>query len=180
MSKARSRLAFVGPLPPVRSGIADYANDLLPYIRRDFEVEVFVDERNAEVPSRVGVPVHPAAELRRRYREFDHVVYQMGNNLHHRFVLELARDLPGVVVLHDLVLHHLYEEIAGLEDDWQPYGAALRESYGVIGDRVVQWKRWRLASERENFALPLFEALASLRTWRRLSPGRETTNWPTA
>jgi glycosyltransferase involved in cell wall biosynthesis len=152
---------LVGPLPPVRSGIADYARDLIPHIAAAFDVEVFVDDRHAELPSPVAMPVRPVSELRRRFREFRHIVYQLGNNLHHRFVLELARDIPGIVVLHDLVLHHLYEEIAGVDDEWERYGEALRESYGEIGDEVLRWKRWRLASERENFALPLFESLAA-------------------
>jgi glycosyltransferase involved in cell wall biosynthesis len=163
VSAARKRLAFVGPLPPVRSGIADYARDLLPYIARDFEVEVFVDGRHPLVAQGAysSLRLHSGEELGRLFAEFDWVVYQMGNNLHHRFVLELARELPGVVVLHDLVLHHLYEEIAGLEDQWERYGEALVEGYGPVGAAVVQWKRWRLASERENFALPLFEPIGA-------------------
>jgi glycosyltransferase involved in cell wall biosynthesis len=160
---ARPRLAFVSPLPPVRSGISDYSTDLLPHVAQDFAVEVFVDERHPLL--REGeyqsLPVHPPQELRRRIREFAHVVYQMGNNLHHRFVLELASEMPGIVVLHDIVLHHLYEGIAGVEDAWDAYGRALRDSYGRVGERVLSMKRWRLASERENFALPLFESLAA-------------------
>jgi len=160
---AKARLAFVSPLPPVRSGIADYARDLLPYVARDFDVELFVDDRHplAAEGRYQGLPVHRGADLRRRTGEFRHVVYQLGNNLHHRFVLELARDVPGIVVLHDLVIHHLFEEIAGLEDEWDRYGEALREGYGDTGAAVLRWKRWRLASERENFVLPLFEPLAA-------------------
>ena len=163
MSTQRRRLAFVSPLPPVRSGIADYARDLLPHLVESFEVEVFVDERHPLVAEGAygTLQLHPGTELGRRFTDFDCVVYQLGNNLHHRFVLEIARQLPGIVVLHDLVLHHLYEEIAGVEDEWEAYGAALREGYGPIGAAVVQWKRWRLASERENFELPLFEPIGA-------------------
>lgn len=160
---ARPRLAFVSPLPPVRSGIADYARDLLPHVARDFDVEVFVDERHPLLRDEryQSLAVRPASELPERVHEFAHVVYQMGNNLHHRFVLDLARELPGVVVLHDVVLHHLYEEIAGREDEWEGYRRALRRSYGEVGDALVRMKRWRLASERENFAFPLFETLGA-------------------
>lgn len=160
---ARPPLAFVSPLPPVRSGISDYAADLLPHVAGDFAIEVFVDERHPLLREGAyqAFPVHPPQELRRRVAEFAHVVYQMGNNLHHRFVLELAREIPGILVLHDVVLHHLYEGIAGVEDAWESYGRALRDSYGSVGERVLSMKRWRLASERENFALPLFESLAA-------------------
>ena len=158
----RRRLALVTPLPPTRSGIADYARDLLPFVAADFEVEAFVDELHPLLAEgRLGpVPVHAASELRRRFADFQYVVYQIGNNLHHRYALELATQFPGVVVLHDLVLHHLYEDVAGREDAWDAYGDALEESYGSVGLGVLRWKRWKLASERENFALPLFEPLA--------------------
>ena len=135
----------------------------MPHVAEDFTIEVFVDERHPLLREGVyhSFPVHPPQELRRRVGEFAHVVYQMGNNLHHRFVLELAREIPGILVLHDVVLHHLYEGIAGVEDAWDAYGRALRDSYGSVGERVLSMKRWRLASERENFALPLFESLAA-------------------
>lgn len=162
-TSSRPRLAIVSPLPPVRSGIADYTRDLLPHVARDFDVEVFVDERHPLLGSGRyhSAAVRPAGEIRGRFGEFAHVVYQMGNNRHHRFVLELARELPGVVVLHDVVLHHLYEEIAGREDEWEGYHRALRRSYGKAGDLLLRAKRWRLASELENFAFPLFEALGA-------------------
>ena len=34
-------------------------------------------------------------------------LYQMGNNRYHEGVLDLAMRLPGVLTLHDVVLHHL-------------------------------------------------------------------------
>jgi len=163
VSEKRPRLAFVGPLPPVRSGIADYACDLLPCLESAFALELFVDD--AHPLARHGryrsFPVHPGRELPSRFADFDHVVYQMGNNAHHWFVLDLARRFPGIVVLHDLVLHHLYDDFVTREDEWTVYTSALHESYGAVGDAVVKWRRWRLASEREYFTLPLFESLVA-------------------
>lgn len=160
---SRPAMAIVGPLPPLRSGIADYTRDLLPYVARDFDVEVFVDEHQPSLDGTVDprTVVRPARELALHYDRFRHVVYQMGNNHHHRFVLELAVRLPGVVLLHDVVLHHLYEEIAGREDEWEEYHHALRRSYGRAGDLLLRTKRWRMASALENFAFPLFEAVGA-------------------
>lgn len=158
------RLAFVGPLPPVRSGIADYAADLLPHLaERCGAIEIFVGpDHPCLAGGRFGsLPVRPARELRERAASFEAIVYQIGNNLHHEFVFELAEQYPGVVVLHDVVVHHLYEHMAGVTDDWSRYGAALREAYGAVGDEILRWKRWRLASDRENFLFPLFEPLVA-------------------
>ncbi|MGH7859561.1 MAG: hypothetical protein ACREQY_19730, partial [Candidatus Binatia bacterium] len=155
------RIAVVGPLPPVRSGIADYLNDLLPHLRSRFDLEVFVgDDHPLADRGRCGdVVVHPVRQL--DALAYDGLVYQMGNNAHHEFVLELAHRRPGILVLHDLVLHHLYHFLAVTEHRWDLYGEALRESYGAAGEAMLRWKRWWLASSREDFVFPLFECVAA-------------------
>jgi hypothetical protein len=103
------RLAFVSPLPPLPTGIADYVADVLQLLAGRHEVELFhaQDEVDAgRLPA--GAPVLPAAELPARHRErpFDLAVYQLGNAPAHDFVYEWLSRRPGLLVLHDLVLHH--------------------------------------------------------------------------
>ena len=103
------RLAFVSPLPPLPTGIADYAADVLELIAGRHEIELFhaQDEVDAtRLPA--GARALPATELGARHRErpFDLAVYQMGNGRAHDFVYEWLPRLPGLMVLHDLVLHH--------------------------------------------------------------------------
>ena len=49
------RLAWFSPLPPQRSGIADYSAELLPHLAKHLDLELFVDE---------GVKVDPAIRAR--------------------------------------------------------------------------------------------------------------------
>jgi glycosyltransferase involved in cell wall biosynthesis len=101
------RIAFVSPFPPAATGIADYSADVLQAIARDFEVEAFHDQ--AEVDAvRLTCPAHHASSLLDRHRErpFDLAVHQMGNGTEHAFQYDLLPRLPGLLVLHDLVLHH--------------------------------------------------------------------------
>jgi glycosyltransferase involved in cell wall biosynthesis len=61
---------------------------------------------------------------------------------------------PGVIVLHDLVLHHLIVEMTLARGDADGYVAALRQSHGEAG---AAWARGRAAglhSEMGNFLLP--------------------------
>jgi glycosyltransferase involved in cell wall biosynthesis len=104
-----SRIAFVSPLPPARTGIADYSADVLALLSPGHEIDVFhaqeeVDSRR--LPSRVSL--HRAATLLQRHRQrpYDAAVYQMGNGPEHDFLYDLLPRLPGLLVLHDLVLHH--------------------------------------------------------------------------
>jgi len=74
-------VGFYSPLPPARSGVADYAAALLGELRRHGNVEV--------APRRCDV-----------------ALYHLGNNALHAGIYERALEKPGVVVLHDAVLHH--------------------------------------------------------------------------
>jgi len=104
-----SRLAFVSPLPPAPTGIADYSADVAALLAPGHEVDLFHDQDAVEadrLPS--GVGLHRAATLvdRHRRRPYDAVIYQMGNGPAHDFLYGLLPRLPGLLVLHDLVLHH--------------------------------------------------------------------------
>lgn len=74
-------VGFYSPLPPARTGVADYAAVLLSELRRHGRVEV------APVGS-------------------DIALYHMGNNGLHAGIYQRALDSSGVVVLHDAVLQH--------------------------------------------------------------------------
>ena len=130
------RLAFLSPLPPTRSGVAHYAAMILPVLKRRFEVTAFGSAEG-----------YLAAD-------FDLAIYQLGNNPHHEFVFAEAMRNPGVVVLHDLVLHHLIVEMTLARGDAEGYVAALTASHGEAG---AAWARGRAAglhSEMGNFLLP--------------------------
>jgi len=101
------RLALVSPMPPSKSGIADYAAALGAALGNLAEVTVVSgpDER-----------FDPSA--------FDQILYQIGNNPFHSFVYELALQHPGVVVLHEPNLHHLVADLTIRRGDWDGY---LRE-----------------------------------------------------
>ena len=103
------RLAFLSPLPPAATGIADYTADVLSALAPAHAIDVFhaQDEvdRDRLPPS---CTVRPAASFLAEHRRdrYDAVVYQMGNGLSHAVLDPLMPRVPGLLVLHDLVLHH--------------------------------------------------------------------------
>jgi glycosyltransferase involved in cell wall biosynthesis len=103
------RLAFLSPLPPAPTGIADYAADVLELLAPGHEVDCFHDQAAVEaarLPSSCGVHHADAFLERHRARPYDAAVYQMGNSPLHAFLYPLLARVPGLLVLHDLVLHH--------------------------------------------------------------------------
>ena len=130
------KLAMLTPLPPARTGVAHYASLLVPALGQRVDLRTF--------DSLDGY----------RRGEHDAVVYQLGNNPYHEFAYVEAMREPGVVVLHDLVLHHLIVELTLARGDADGYVRALQASHGEAG---AAWARGRangLHSEMGNFLLP--------------------------
>jgi glycosyltransferase involved in cell wall biosynthesis len=103
------RLAWFGPVPPAATGIADYDAEVLAMVASRHAVDVFVEQDGVD-RSRLPADcaVHPAAEFARRHarQPYDLAIYQLGNSLHHAFLYPHLARVPGLLVLHELVLHH--------------------------------------------------------------------------
>jgi glycosyltransferase involved in cell wall biosynthesis len=100
-------------MPPERSGIADYSALLLPALRARLDVDVAPRGGRADG---------------------DVAVYHMGNDADvHGWILARLRERPGVVVLHDFVLHHLVAGLTLARKDSAGYLAALERDSGVAG-----------------------------------------------
>jgi glycosyltransferase involved in cell wall biosynthesis len=127
LRRIRRRIAVVTPLPPQRSGVADYSYRLLEAMREHCALDAFVDELPDRVraPDDVGVyPIRwlqPAERMRGRY---DGVVYCLGNSEYHAEALALLRERPGVVLAHDVRLTGLYSWSAAHRPDLEPRGFA--------------------------------------------------------
>ncbi len=122
------RLAFFSPLPPVKSGIADYSAALLDPLNKQAEVTVFTEAAGQFDPS-----------------GFDVALYQIGNNPHHSFVYDQAIETPGVIVLHEANLHHLIAGVTIRRGDWDAYlrevefdGGAAALDYAVKHVRTLE------------------------------------------
>jgi glycosyltransferase involved in cell wall biosynthesis len=108
------KVAYHSPLPPSRSGIADYSALLLPALRERVDVVI--------------------AEPRRRAPKADVALYQVGNDPDaHAWVVDALRKRPGVVVLHELVLHHLIAGMTIGRGDGRAYLDAMERELGIAG-----------------------------------------------
>jgi glycosyltransferase involved in cell wall biosynthesis len=108
------KVAYYSPMPPSRSGIADYSALLLPALRERVDVVV--------------------AEPGRRPPAADIAVYHIGNDpAAHGWIVDALRARPGVVVLHEFVLHHLLAGITIGRGDGRAYLDAMERELGVAG-----------------------------------------------
>jgi len=157
------RIDYVSPLPPARTGIADYSADLLPHLGERCDLRLVALPGQAVSPLLAARwPMVTPAELGNERLP----LYQMGNNELHQPVWEAARRVPGVLVLHDLVLHHflLGRTLGRVPRDFEGYREQLAADHGWIGELAAAPARWGFVGSVVQFALPARRSL--LRTQR--------------
>ncbi|PWU02877.1 MAG: hypothetical protein C5B51_20135 [Terriglobia bacterium] len=127
-------VGFYSPLPPARTGVADYSAALLGALQRHGHVEV--------APARCDV-----------------ALYHLGNNQMHGAIYERALKYPGIVVLHDAVLHHFL--LGRLERD--AYVAEFAHNYGEW-NRGLAAELWQSragsGSDARYFQFPMLKRAA--------------------
>lgn len=134
----KPRLAFVSPLPPERTGVADYSADLLPALAEYYEIDVVVaGSLDVYSQSSQAINLRDVAWLRANASNFDRVVYQMGNSPFHHHMLSLLQEVPGVVVLHDFFLGDLFAWMEMHNREPHEWTKSLYEShgYGAVKNR---------------------------------------------
>ncbi|HEX5760554.1 MAG TPA: hypothetical protein VF121_15315, partial [Thermoanaerobaculia bacterium] len=153
------RLAYVTPLPPLASGIADYSAELLPHLARHFAVEVFAEPGPRPPRALLDAlpPVHPLADLPARAAAFDAVLYQLGNNGDfHGGAYRALFATPGIVVLHELVLHHMVRELTLVAGDRGAYLDEVRYAGGRSGGLLAK-RSLDTGTGFDVWSYPLFE-----------------------
>ncbi len=134
--RRRLRIAYFTPLPPSRSGIADYSAELLPHLAELADVTVFADDPASALS--LGLPVKAPGDYPHLRQTFDLPLYQMGNSAAHDTMIDLLLRYPGVVVLHDYFLHHFVRHHTAGRGDWTAYGRELAYALGGDGRRLAQ------------------------------------------
>ncbi len=127
-------VGFHAPLPPARTGVAEYSAALLRALREYGRVEV--------APRRAGIRL-----------------YHLGNNQLHREAYRCALAEPGVVVLHDAVLQHFFlgwlDRAPYIEEFVYNYGEWNRGLAGELWDSRAQ-----SAARELYFRFPMLRRIA--------------------
>ncbi|MCG3163976.1 MAG: hypothetical protein JMDDDDMK_05435 [Acidobacteria bacterium] len=159
------RLAYFTPLPPSKSGIADYNSELLPYLAKGAEISVFVEQADElrENRDRADFAIHNATYFDEIHRQqpFDLCVYHQGNNPHHEYIYERATRTPGLLVLHEHCLHHLIAWKTLGREDKDAYWNEMFYAYGRTGARAADMRAEAVGSDYQQFLMPLNRRVVS-------------------
>ncbi|HET6314450.1 MAG TPA: glycosyltransferase [Chloroflexia bacterium] len=135
------RIAFFSPLNPIQSGISDYSEELLLALHgarvagSPAYIDLFIDKgykpSNTDVVRRFDV--RQGRAFGRVAGQYDSVLYQMGNSAAHAYIYDALLRHPGVVVMHEFVLHHLRVWMTLNSGKRKEYMAIMERQYGAEG-----------------------------------------------
>ena len=133
-------LAVFTPLPPVQSGISGYNEHLLPYLSKYADIDVFIGDYQPTGAAGACTTIYPHTAFEQRYatKAYDMVLYHMGNNPHHAYMYPFLLKYPGVVVLHDYVLHHFFSGTTWWIGNLEAYVDEMRYNYGETGAELAR------------------------------------------
>jgi len=132
------RINWFSPLPPARSGIARCTSDLLPAMRKQADVVVWTDQEMWETDLGAQNRVcrfDPQRPSWPNLHKADVSIYNIGNNVDfHSGIWELSRQMPGIVILHDTCLQHLFAaHYLEKRKDREGYIRQMMRHYGDAG-----------------------------------------------
>ena len=134
----RPKLAYVSPLPPERSGIADYSAEILPELARFYDIDVISNQTTVSDPwVAANCNLYDANWLLNHADEYDRILYHFGNSPFHQHMFELLKKVPGPVVLHDFYLSGIvaYMDWIGAVPKGWGHELYLSHGYGAVQDR---------------------------------------------
>lgn len=148
-------------MPPVRSGVSDYAVELLEVLGERARVRV-VEPPGWQRPD--DWPLAGRVDLVATGVEAatDEVsLVHLGNNPHHLWLLERLGRPRTAVVFHDLVLHHLMVEAAELDSEPGNLEERLREAHGESGAALACARAVGFTGRRDPFFFPAWQPFAA-------------------
>jgi glycosyltransferase involved in cell wall biosynthesis len=104
---SRVKVAFLTPLPPDQSGVADYSAAACRELGANTELHLFSPTAQAKTPEG-ATTVSPLSLYPFLSSKFDRVVAVLGNSVFHIDILRMVLRYGGAVILHDGRMLDLY------------------------------------------------------------------------
>lgn len=140
------KIAILTPMPPQKTGISDYAHDLIEGLSSKKNMQITVITKKESID----------------FDDFELIIYHLGNNAEfHAYMYEVLKKYGGIIHIHDIVLHQVLVEAIEYKKNPQKYFNLLSKFYGtnvlrytkkLLGLSIEPWKT-SLVNH-----LPFFEA----------------------
>ena len=135
------KINYFSPLPPAKSGISEVAALIIPALSQYAEVTAWTDQDEWDKDLENYAKIRQYQSNKINWSELngtDLNIYHIGNNIdYHRHILVLSQQIPGMVVLHDVTLSHLFRGFYSEQES----NAVARTSINSVADdfATTEW-----------------------------------------
>lgn len=143
------------PLPPSKSGIADYTIELIPALAKVMNLTLVTATEFSEADNYAAQFMTAAEYAEATALHGLPTFHQIGNNKDHVFVYEAFRRNPGILVQHDYNLHYLVEDATLGRGDQEGYSRVLESEYGAAGRKLAELRQFGVYADGQKMLLPV-------------------------
>ena len=111
---AKAKVAILSPMPPDRSGCADYTAATCSELGRLVDLHVFTDTASPTRPDNVA-SIRPLSALAHVLPQFDRVVSVVGNSHFHTAIFHMLLRYGGACIAHDARMLGFYAGLLGMK-----------------------------------------------------------------
>ena len=130
----RPKIAWFTPLPPQKSGIANYNASLIPHLMQDFDIDLVIDSgysvEDDYLNANFNIYSVDEFEARSQLRAYDQCLYQLGNSHFHAYMFPFIQKYGGAVVMHEVYMDGIAEFLE--------YGSFLSNAYSYAPELTRQ------------------------------------------
>lgn len=133
------KVAFFTPLPNKRSGISDYSLELLPFLSKYMDIDIYIDD-DYQVDDdylNYNFNIYSYKVFESKKDEYETLIYQFGNSEFHKYMYDIALKNSGIIVLHDFFLSGLVNYIAHTTNNPEFFFDNLKYSHGNKGQQYI-------------------------------------------
>jgi len=146
----KPKIAFFCPLPPKKSGISFYCASLLPLLSRFWDIDLFIDEgyfcNDPFIVTNFDIYSYLEFENQNNTKNYDSIIYQIGNSDNHIYMFDMLQKHPGIVVLHDVYLSGIMYWMTARFGKLDEFVKEIEYSHGDEGLKLVSKAKKNLIS----------------------------------
>jgi glycosyltransferase involved in cell wall biosynthesis len=137
------KINYFSPLLPAQSGISEVAELVIPALSQYAEVTAWTDQKEWSLALEQYAKMRfyePGNFFWRDLNGADLNIYHIGNNVHyHHDILRMSQQIPGLVVLHDINLQHLFYGVYCVRQaDGEGYIGGITKYHGAEGGKQAR------------------------------------------
>lgn len=133
------KIAYFSPLNPQKSGISDFSEELLPYLKKLMDIDLYVDNYKPSLNNVNDYGVYNIDDYEIKMKEYDSVIFHVGNNAkYHSKIIDTFLKFGGILELHDISLHNYIAGITIDKNKPEEYIELMKYSHGYKGEKAAK------------------------------------------